>query len=66
MDQYVFTIDSDNIAHLHPGRDRAWWEDGETGKHPPALSGGETLVTVGQFYLSEGAAVRVVAPEVAS
>lgn len=34
--------------------------DGET-EITSGLSGGETLVTVGQFYLSEGAAVRVVA-----
>ena len=37
-----------------------------TAQDASGLSGGETLVTVGQFYLSEGAAVRVVAPEVAS
>ncbi|MFQ9410739.1 MAG: efflux RND transporter periplasmic adaptor subunit [Evtepia gabavorous] len=62
--QYVYTIDSDNIAHRIPV-ETGLVGDGET-EITSGLSGGETLVTVGQFYLSEGAAVRVVAPEVAS
>ena len=37
--------------------------DGET-EVTSGLAGGETLVTVGQFYLSDGAEARVVTPEV--
>ena len=59
---YVYTLDSDNIAHRVPV------ETGLVGEHETeitsGLSGGETLVTVGQFYLSEGAATRVVSSEV--
>lgn len=62
--QYVYTLDQDNIAH------RVVVETGLVGdgvtEITSGLSGGEVLVTVGQFYLSEGAAVRVVSSEVAS
>lgn len=62
--QYVYILDQDNIAH------RVVVETGLVGdgvtEITSGLSGGEVLVTVGQFYLSEGAAVRVVSSEVAS
>ena len=34
--------------------------------HIPGLTGGEALVTVGQFYLSEGSPARVVVPQEAA
>lgn len=46
MDQYVYTIDSDNIAHRIPV-ETGLVGDGET-EITSGLSGGETLVTVGQ------------------
>lgn len=60
--QYVYTIDNQNLAHKIPvttglvGTDKTEITGG--------LAGGERLVTVGQFYLSEGVQVRVVKPEV--
>ena len=59
---YVYTLDSENIAHRVPV-ETGLVGDGET-EITSGLSGGETLVTVGQFYLSEGAEARVVTPEV--
>lgn len=60
--QYVFTLDANNIAH------QVTVETGLVGESvteiTSGLEGGETLVTVGQFYLSDGAAARVVASEV--
>lgn len=60
--QYVYTLDSENIAH-RVSVETGLVGDGET-EITAGLSGGETLVTVGQFYLSEGARARVVASEV--
>lgn len=61
--QYVYTLDENNIAH------RVTVETGLVGdgvtEITAGLSGGETLVTVGQFYLSDGAQARVVSSEVA-
>lgn len=58
--QYVYTLDSENIAH------RVLVETGLVGdgvtEITSGLYGGEVLVTVGQFYLSDGAAARVVSP----
>ena len=58
--QYVYTLDSENLAH------RVLVETGLVGdgvtEVTSGLYGGETLVTVGQFYLSEGATARVVGP----
>lgn len=55
---YVFTLDPDNIAH------RVEVETGLVGdgitEITSGLEGGEVLVTVGQFYLSDGALARVV------
>lgn len=55
---YVYTLDSENIAH------RVTVETGLVGdgvtEITAGLSGGEALVTVGQFYLSEGSLARVV------
>lgn len=59
---YVYTLDSENIAH-RVTVETGLVGDGET-EITSGLSGGETLVTVGQFYLSEGAAARVVSSEV--
>ena len=58
--QYVYTLDSENLAH------RVLVEtvlvgDGVT-EVTSGLYGGETLVTVGQFYLSDGSTARVVGP----
>ena len=60
--QYVYTLDSGNIAH-QVKVETGLVGDGVT-EVTSGLEGGEALVTVGQFYLSEGAAARVVAPEV--
>ena len=60
--QYVYIIDSDNLAHMVPVQ-TGLVGDGIT-EITSGLSGGERLVTVGQFYLSEGAEVRVVSAEV--
>ncbi len=62
---YVFTLDSENIAH------RVKVETGLVGdgvtEITSGLVGGETLVTVGQFYLADGVTARVVpATEAAS
>ena len=61
--QYVYTLDENNIAH------RVTVETGLVGdgvtEITAGLNGGETLVTVGQFYLSDGAQARVVSSEVA-
>lgn len=58
--QYVYTLDSNNLAH------RVLVETGLVGEGvtevTSGLYGGETLVTVGQFYLSDGVAARVVGP----
>ena len=55
---YVYTLDSENIAH------RVMVETGLVGdgvtEVTSGLAGGEALVTVGQFYLSEGLAAKVV------
>ena len=55
---YVYTLDEDNTAH------RIMVETGLVGdgvtEITSGLTGGEALVTVGQFYLSEGATARVV------
>jgi RND family efflux transporter MFP subunit len=59
--QYVYTLDSENIAHK-VAVETGLVGDGVT-EITSGLSGGETLVTVGQFYLSDGSAVRVVSSE---
>ncbi len=55
---YVFTVDENSVAH------RVYVTRGQTSSGlteiTSGLSGGETLVTSGQTYLSEGAAVRIV------
>lgn len=60
--QYVYTIDENNTAHQIPV------ETGLVGNGiteiTSGLAGGERLVTVGQFYLSDGAQVRIVSAEV--
>ena len=60
--QYVYTVDSNGIAH------KVTVETGLVGdgvtEVTSGLTGGEKLVTVGQFYLSEGAQVRIVSAEV--
>ena len=56
--QYVFTLDSENIAH-RVDVETGLVGDGVT-EVTSGLYGGETLVKVGQFYLSEGASARVV------
>lgn len=56
--RYVFILDSDNIAH-RVDVETGLVGDGVT-EITSGLYGGETLVTVGQFYLSEGATARVV------
>lgn len=60
--QYVYTVDSSNLAH------KITVETGLVGNGvteiTAGLTGGEKLVTVGQFYLSEGAEVRIVSAEV--
>lgn len=60
--QYVYTLAPDNTAHQRTVT-TGLVGDGVT-EVTSGLEGGETLVTVGQFYLSEGAAARVVSPEV--
>ena len=60
--QYVYILDSEDLAH------KVMVETGLVGdgvtEITAGLSGGERLVTVGQFYLSEGDPVRVVSGEV--
>ncbi len=60
--QYVYTVDSEDLAH------KVMVETGLVGdgitEITAGLSGGERLVTVGQFYLSDGDPVRVVSGEV--
>lgn len=60
--QYVYTLDSNDKAH------KVLVETGLVGdgvtEITSGLVGGERLVTVGQFYLSEGASARVVSGEV--
>ncbi len=60
--QYVYILDSEDLAH------KVMVETGLVGdgvtEITTGLSGGERLVTVGQFYLSEGDPVRVVSGEV--
>ena len=55
---YVYILDSENIAHRVPV------ETGLVGNGvteiTSGLEGGEALVTVGQFYLSDGSLARVV------
>jgi|GEM_PF-327644 len=55
---YVYILDADNVAH------RVMVETGLVGdgvtEVTSGLAGGETLVTVGQFYLSDGVTARVV------
>ena len=55
---YVYTLDADNVAH------RVTVETGLVGdgvtEVTSGLAGGEALVTVGQFYLSEGMTAKVV------
>ena len=55
---YVFILDSENIAH------RVTVETGLVGNGvteiTSGLAGGESLVTVGQFYLADGVTARVV------
>jgi len=60
--QYVYTIDDQNLAHMVPVQ-TGLVGDGIT-EITSGLAGGERLVTVGQFYLTEGAEVRVVSAEV--
>ena len=59
--QYVVTLDDQQIAH------RVTVETGLIGdgvtEITAGLSGGETLVVVGQFYLSEGGQARIVTAE---
>lgn len=60
--QYVYTVDGNDVAH------RVNVETGLVGNGvteiTAGLTGGETLVTVGQFYLSDGETVRIVSSEV--
>ena len=55
---YVYTLDADNVAH------KVTVETGLVGdgvtEVTSGLTGGEALVTVGQFYLSEGMTAKVV------
>ncbi|MBR3751887.1 MAG: efflux RND transporter periplasmic adaptor subunit [Ruminiclostridium sp.] len=60
--QYVYTVDGDNIAHIVPVQ-TGLVGDGIT-EITAGLAGGERLVTVGQFYLTDGAEVRIVTAEV--
>lgn len=60
--QYVYTVDGNNLAHKVPV-ETGLVGDGVT-EITSGLTGGEKLVTVGQFYLSEGAEVRIVSAEV--
>lgn len=60
--QYVYTVDSNDTVH------RITVETGLVGNGvteiTTGLVGGETLVCVGQFYLSDGETVRIVSREV--
>lgn len=60
--QYVYTVDGNNLAHKVPV-ETGLVGDGVT-EITSGLTGGEKLVTVGQFYLSEGSEVRIVSAEV--
>ena len=60
--QYVYTVDSNNLAHKITV-ETGLVGDGVT-EITSGLTGGEKLVTVGQFYLSEGAEVRIVSAEI--
>lgn len=60
--QYVYTVDGNNLAHK-VSVETGLVGDGVT-EVTSGLTGGEKLVTVGQFYLSEGAEVRIVSAEV--
>lgn len=55
---YVYTLDSDNVAH-RVAVETGLVGDGVT-EVTSGLAGGEALVTVGQFYLSEGMTAKVV------
>lgn len=55
---YVYTLDSENIAH-RVSVTTGLVGDGVT-EITEGLAGSEVLVTVGQFYLSDGIAARVV------
>ena len=60
--QYVYTVDGENIAHMVPVQ-TGLVGDGIT-EITAGLAGGERLVTVGQFYLTDGVEVRIVTAEV--
>jgi RND family efflux transporter MFP subunit len=60
--QYVYIIDDQNLAHMIPVQ-TGLVGDGIT-EITSGLAGGERLVTVGQFYLTDGAEVRIVSAEV--
>lgn len=60
--QYVYTVDDQNLAHMVPVQ-TGLVGDGIT-EITSGLTGGERLVTVGQFYLTEGSEVRIVSAEV--
>ena len=60
--QYVYIVDSNDQAHQIPVV-TGLVGDGVT-EVTSGLTGGERLVTVGQFYLSEGTPVRIVSAEV--
>lgn len=60
--QYVYIIDDQNLAHMIPVQ-TGLVGDGIT-EITSGLTGGERLVTVGQFYLTDGAEVRIVSAEV--
>lgn len=60
--QYVYILDSSDQAHK-VSVETGLVGDGVT-EITAGLVGGERLVTVGQFYLSEGASARVVSAEV--
>ena len=60
--QYVYVLDDNDTAHMVQIQ-TGLVGDGVT-EVTGGLSGGERLVTVGQFFLSEGAQARVVSAEV--
>lgn len=60
--QYVYVVDNNDQAHQIPVV-TGLVGDGVT-EVTSGLAGGERLVTVGQFYLTEGSSVRVVSAEV--
>ena len=60
--QYVYIVDNNDQAHQIPVV-TGLVGDGVT-EVTSGLAGGERLVTVGQFYLTEGSSVRVVSAEV--